>query len=430
MSRDTIIEAIRAVLRDDLGNTRLSKFRPEARLNEELHLDSIQLLQLFLNLELKHGLSASEEAIGGRSIETVSDIVDVFDAENTAEPEPPAREEPESVHGETYYDLKIHCFVSCVCAALKARKIDHRPFYFPVWDAHFAATARHQLRYHDPAVGHRFFRGWFQQVYGVRLVEWYDPHRSKDDNVAVLLDLVENRKPSESVMVMLDMYHLPERENKFNQNPFPHYLMLEAAEDPAMFRVLDPDFRWEGEIARETVLNAVRQPTVGGGYVFDGDEAKTPDDADVAALFEASFHEHENPLFSAVRGIVAAHVEGRDGVALPDLASALGELPVISIRKYAYEHGFAYFWRALALPDPEFHRWCDEIDALFQGLKRLHYAALKLSETRDRSLAPDIFAEIDRLDALETAIKARLAEVFALWRADRGLAAPAWRASA
>ena len=60
-------------------------------------------------------------------------------------------------------------------------------------------------------------------------------------------------------MVMLDMFHLPERENKFNQNPFPHFLMLEKHEAPSLFRVLDPDYRWEGEIARDTVLRETPQ---------------------------------------------------------------------------------------------------------------------------------------------------------------------------
>lgn len=422
MSRETILHAVRAVLRDDLNSPRLAAFRPEARLNEDLHLDSIQMLQLFLNLELKHGLEASEQAIVGREIETVRDLVDLFDgaaAEAEAEPIP----EPESVHGETQYDLKIHCFVSCVCAALKARGIDHRPFYFAVWDADFTVTADHRLRYHDPSGGHGVFEAWFRRLYGVAMRQWYDPRRSKAENVEIVLGLVAAKRPSESVMVMLDMHHLPERENKFNQNPFPHYLMLEASRDPATFRVLDPDFRWEGEIARDTVLNAVRQPTVGGGYVFDGDEARPAADADVAAFFEATFRERDNPLLAAVRGIVEAHVGDRDGASLPGLSAALAELPVIAIRKYAYEHGFAYFWRALVLPDPEFHRWCDEIEALHQGLKGLHYAALKLAETRDLAHAAGLFAEIDRLDALETRIKARLGAVFRTWRDARGLSA-------
>lgn len=420
MTRDAILAAIRATLAEHIKSPRMAAFAPEARLNEDLYLDSIQMLQVFLHLELSHGLAAPEEEIGRHALERVSDLVDLFDADADvagAAPVPAG----EGVHGEEYYDVKIHCFVSCLCAALKARGIDHRPFYFGVWDADFAVTDRWTLRYHDPSVSHDFFRGWFRQLYGVGLREWYDPALAKDRNVAVLLDLVAGRRPSESVMVMLDMYHLPERENKFSQNPFPHYLMLEAHEDPALFRVLDPDFRWEGEILRETVLNAVRQPTVGGGYLFDAAEASPAAAADVRDFFEACFR-RDNPFVDAVRAIVRAHLDGTDGVALAGLPAALAELPVISIRKYAYEHGFAFFWRATKLPGDEFERWCDEIDALYQGLKAAHYQALKLAETGDRGLAPKLFAELDRLDALETRIKDRLLAAFELWRGRLGLA--------
>lgn len=426
MTREQIQDAIRAVLRDQLNNKHLVAFGPEARLNEDLYLDSILMLQLFLHLELEHGLAAPEEAITREAVATVSNLVDLFAGGSTASPVQPEQATPsEGVHGEDYYDIKVHCFVSCVCAALKQAGVDHRPAYFAIWDADFdIGAADWTLRYHAPGVSHAFFRGWFQQLFGMRLTEWYDPAKPKDANLARLSDLVENRAATQHVMVMLDLFHLPERENKFNQNPFPHYLMLETTTDPTVWRVLDPDFRWEGEIAKDLLVEAIRQPTVGGGYVFDHAEARAPSDADLAAYFEACFRPDDNPLIDGVRAIVRAHLEGSDGLRLEGLTLALRELPVIAIRKYAYEHGFAWFWRALKLPDPEFQNWCDEIDALFQGLKGVHYDTMKLAQTGDRALATGLFDQLDRLNALELRIKARLGEVFELWRADRGLASP------
>jgi len=421
MTRDDILAAIRATLADPLDIAKLASFSPDARLNADLHLDSIQTLQLFLHLELRHGLAAPEEAIAGAAIERVSDLVDLFARDVEAAPAAAAPETAGAgVHGEDYYDIKVHCFVSCACAALKARGIDHRPFYFGVWDADFAVTDRWALRYHDPAVDHEAFRSWFRALYGVAMVEWYDDAKPKEDNAATLLRLVAERRPGQSVMAMVDLHHLPERENKFNQNPFPHYLMLEAADDPATFMVRDPDFRWEGEIAREAVLNAFSQPSVAGGYLFDGDAARPASDAAVRDYFEAC-HRADNPLQRSVRTIVEAHLSARDGVALADLPLALRELPVIAIRKYAYEHGFAFFWRALKAPTHEFERWCDEIDALFKGLKTVHFTAMKLAETGDRRLAADVAAHIDRLELLETRIKGRLLEAFEDWRLRRGL---------
>jgi petrobactin synthase len=209
---------------------------------------------------------------------------------------------------------------------------------------------------------------------------------------------------------------MPERDNKFNQDPFPHYLMLEETEDPALWFVNDPDFRWEGTTEREKVIHAIMQPTVGGGYVFDITEAREPTPKDIAVFFEACFIADHNPIVDAIRGITAAHLDGRDGLTLSDLELAVRELPVLTIRKYAYEHGFAFFWRALKLPAGEFETWCEEIETLVQSLKQMHYALMKLSQTQDRTRADAVFAALDEADRIELLIKAKLGEVFDAWR--------------
>lgn len=419
MTDAEILTAIETVLNVHMAHAHMDGFGPDARLNEDLYLDSVLILQIFLNLELEYGFSVPEEAIAKRDIETVADLIALYLPKTTATVVPAfpltGGTTDEGVHGEAYYDIKVHCFVSCVCDGLKRQRLDHRPFYFGVWDAKFAVSDRFELLYHAPEVSQEFFRAWFERLYGVTVGEWYDPERTKLENLAVLLDLVKNRRETGSVMVMLDMFHLPERENKFNQNPFPHYLMLQETADPDKWFVHDPDYRWEGEIARDKVIHAIMQPTVGGGYVFDHAEARTPHAEDLKAYFEACFVRDRNPLADSVREIVVAHLEERRGVTLSDLAAALRELPVITIRKYAYEHGFAFFWRALKLPAAEFEAWCEEIEALVQSLKSLHYACMKLAKTGDRLLAAGVFERLDEADRLETKLKSKLAEVFDLW---------------
>lgn len=422
MSSEALVTAIGTVLREEMRHPHLDGFGPEARLNEDLYLDSVQLLQLILSLELTHGVSVPEEAINRQDVSTVADLARLLAP--GAEPAAPVAAElaapSEGVHGAMPYDLKIHCFVSCVCDGLKTRGIDHRPFYALIWDAEFAITDGSRLAYHSDAMDHESFRYWFERLYGVPLVSWYDHSRSKEENVATLLDLMERREPDTRIMVMLDMFHLPERENKFNQNPFPHYLMVSLGDDPDLWQVRDPDFRWEGVIERERMLNAIRQPSVAGGYRFDPSLAHPPADTDLAAFFDACFRFDTNPLIDAARAIVLAHAEGRGGLRLTDLGEALRELPVITIRKWAYEHGFAFFWRALRWPDPEFQRICDEIEALVNGLTALHYAVLKLARTgvarEDTAGVAPVLARLDALDAQEFAIKRQLAAAYAAWR--------------
>ena len=429
MKREAIIEAIGAILRDEMRHPHLDLFGPSARLNEDLYLDSVQVLQILLSLETEYGLPVSEEAVGRQDVSTVEDLAAIVAPEQAETKPPPApAESPEGVHGPLTYDLKIHCFVSCVCDGLKKRGIDHRPFYALIWDAEFAITDDCRLAYHSDAMDHESFRYWFERLYGVPLVAWYDHSRSKDENIATLLALLERRAPDEAIMVMLDMFHLPERENKFNQNPFPHYLMVELTDDPALWQVRDPDFRWEGTIERDRLLNAIAQPTVAGGYRFDGASAHPPADADLEPFFEACFRPDTNPLIDAARAIVVAHAEGRGGLRLADVGDALRELPVMTIRKWAYEHGLAFFWRALRWPDAEFQTLCDRVEALVNGLTALHYAVLKLAKSADPDQVAPVLAKLDELDAAEFAIKRRLGEAFEAWRQSAGreqAAAPA-----
>jgi petrobactin synthase len=97
-------------------------------------------------------------------------------------------------------------------------------------------------------------------------------------------------------------------------------------------------------------------------------------------------------------------------------------LPVITIRKWAYEHGFAFFWRALHWPDAEFQRICDEIEALVNGLTALHYAVLRLARTQDPAQVADVMARLDALDALEFSLKRRLDAACRVWGAESQVA--------
>lgn len=435
MIRNDIIQAIETILRDKLNIGHMTAFAPGARLNEDLYLDSVLMLELMLALELEHGLVLPEDAFGRQDLSTVDDLARLYIELQPAgsQAEQPladltfARAEQEAidrtgVHGEDYIDIKVHCVVSNLCYAVKKKGLDHRLFFFGVWDADFDIDDRSRLGYHTARINHDFYRDWFQRLYGPAVRQWYRFDQTKQDNVARMLELLESKKPSEYVMVMLDLFHLPERENKFNQNPFPHYLMLEKSNDPDIWTVLDPDFRWEGKIEKEKILNAIVQPTVAGGFIYDADDIVAPAPAAIRDYFLTCFREEENPLTAAARSIVQAHLAGRDGLKIDELALALRELPVISIRKYALEHGFAFFWRSLQLSNAEFDVICDEIEALIQEFKAAHYAILKLSGSGTDADAAQVFEQLDTLDRMESALKRRLAQTYRIWCDANGLA--------
>lgn len=429
MEQQEIIATIHRVLRDSLNHPHLAGFGPHARLNEDLYLDSVQVLQLLLHLELDWGLEIPEEAFGRDDFNTVASLADFL--ARTAGATMPATTpatvasegaQGEGVHGEDYEDIKVHCFVSCVCDALKQAGIDHRPYYFSVWDADFAIEPGWVLSYHAPSINHDFFRHWFERLYGIPLQQWYRAEASRADNIATLCELVEQRPATGSVMVMLDLYQLPERENKFNQNPFPHYVLLETTADPEVWMMRDPDYRWEGELPRARILQAVDQPTVAGGWRFDRATARPPAPAVVRDYFLACFRPECNGLIDGVRRIFKAHLSGSDGVQPDNLGHALRELPVISVRKYGYEHAFAFFWRELKLADADFERWCEVIESLIQGFKSLHYQLMKLGQSSDLERVPAIIRQLDTLDDTEFRLKRGLAAVFADWCVQHDLA--------
>lgn len=408
MTKTEIVQIIHQVLEQKMAIPYLSAFSPFARLNEDLYLDSVMVLQLLLHLELDHGFTIPDEALAKEDFETIDTLASMLcRLTNTkATIELPVE----------FDDIKVHCFVSCVCEIIKRSPlVDHRPFYFGVWDADIAIDRDYVISYHSETINHDFFIQWYQRLYGVTIHRWYDKQLSREANTRRLLSLLDDKPDERNVMVMLDMYLLPERENKFNANPFPHYVMLETTDDPETWLMLDPDYRWEGKLPKAKILNAVRSPHVAGGYYFDSSEIRPTSDAAVRDYFAACINLNHNPMTNAVRDIVTAHYSGCNGLPLAQLSNALKELPVLSIRKYAYEHGFAFFWRALNLNDDEFESWCDVIGELVETYKVIQYRAMKLAITGDDDVARDIFLLLDEQDEREFIIKQHLHQTYLTW---------------
>lgn len=310
--------------------------------------------------------------------------------------------------------IKVHCFVSCVCEVLKKEKdVDHRPYYFGVWDSDFTVTDQYTLAYHSSRIDHSFFVEWYRQLYGIDIVKWYDETKTKTENTKALLDLIASKGESRHVMVMLDLSMLPERENKFHQKPFPHYVMIEKTENDQEWLMLDPDFRWEGVLSKQAILAAIGEPTVAGGYYFDAEFIHPPTAEAVTAYFHTCLKKTCNPFTDAIRSIVTYHVMNRSH---DRLAHALKQIPVLAIRKYAYEHAFAYLLEPIKQNQLLFDWWCEEIEKLVQGFTTVQYKAMKLSMTGSAAQLQTVMEWLDRQDQQELMIKQKLADLFEQWQ--------------
>jgi acyl carrier protein len=421
MNRKMIIQAIFRALQGPLNCPQLSAFHEHARLNEDLYLDSVLLLQLLLTLEIVLGIDIPDSALSNEDFITVSSLTD-FLLNQSAD----KTDTPETQLTVEFDDIKVHCFVSCLCEMIKADdRVDHRPFYFGVWDAQVLINQHHQLSYHSAHIKHDFFMTWYEKLYSVPVIAWYRPYQNKTQNIATLEKLIKYKTASQHVMVMLDMYLLPERENKFNQNPFPHYVMLEQTEDQDQWFMYDPDFRWEGLQAKSQVLAAIGSDAVAGGYYFDSKYIRPSSDQAIHDYFLACLNLESNPMTNLVRQIIELHTSENmsesQRQSIKDLPEALSQLSVLAIRKYAYEHGLAFFWRALKLEDAEFEYWCDVIEELVSTYKKIQYRVLKIandgiSNNLKKGLLAQIYELLHQQDQREFKIKARLQAVFEQWK--------------
>lgn len=411
-TKQQVGESIFRVLSQHMCSPYASGFHTDARLREDLALDSSATLQLLVFLELEYGLALPEQALMNQDFHSVRQVAKLlYDAQ-----ERPAFDKIL----EYEEDIKLHCFVSCLSEIIKRRPgLDHRALYFGVWDSEVVVSDDCVISYHSESITHDYFVEWYEKLYGIRVYPWYERALDKERNVERLTSLVEARGENQHIMVMLDMHKLPERVNEFNKDPFPHYLMLGTTPSLNEWMVYDPDYRWEGVIAKERILNAMRSPAVAGGYMFTDEQARDPSPRQIKAYFDSCFVLGRNPMTDAIRQVVSAHLSGRDRsgnpLCLAQLGKALEEVPILSIRKYAYEHGLAFFWRELGLAEVEFDEWCEVIALLVKTYKVIQFQALKAATTGSRALAEKIFEQLNEQDARERQIKLRLNEVYKLW---------------
>ncbi|WP_162798968.1 DUF6005 family protein [Paracoccus indicus] len=398
-SPEAVLSTIKGILAGPMANPRMAAFGPEARLGHDLGLDSVALMTLMLHLD-EAGIEMAEDTFDRAPGMTVLALAQALAGVAPAEEEP--------------LDIKVHCVVSCLSQALKDKGgIDHRPLYIGLWDGQVVVDDRMRLSYHAQDIDHGFYLDWAQRLFGLRVTRWYDDAAPKADNLMRLQDLLADWRPGTYVMPMVDMFLLPTRDNKFAQDPFPHYALLEPTADPATLMMRDPDFRWEGPVPATDLRAAFLRDSVAGGYVFDNADAHPASDADIQAIFAATFDPDTVPLIEAMRRIVQAHA-----TFLPraDLESALRELPVIAIRKYAYEHALAIFGDIEGADYDAFEECCDRIAALHGGLNAAHLRAVAYARGGSAEDLARVMADLDALSTLERGIKATVAEWHARWR--------------
>ncbi|MGG3890722.1 DUF6005 family protein [Metabacillus fastidiosus] len=313
--------------------------------------------------------------------------------------------------------IKVHCLISCFCEIIKRRsKADFRPYYFGVWDSSFQIVDKMHITYFADDIKFSFYREWYEKFFGLHVHEWYDSSLSRESNINQLLDLLETKPEERYIIVHLDMSLIPERENKFNQKPFPHFLMISKTEKEDEWFMFDPDFRWEGNVKKEHVINAIRNNLYGGGFYIDAKNVKAPTYEVITTFFYQTFKREENELTSMVKDIVEQVVEEKEGFAISDLMPAFKQLNILAIRKYSYDYALLYFRDFLDLSEENYEYWAQQIRDLVQGYETVRYLAVKASMTGKREVLSQLLKQTEKIDVIERGLKIEIERQFLLWR--------------
>ncbi|MBO0587193.1 petrobactin biosynthesis protein AsbD [Sporosarcina sp. E16_8] len=85
MTREQLIKSIYDILEKSLELQTLSSFNEDARLNEDLYMDSIMVLQLILHLELDLGISIPDEILVPKDFKTIGTLVSFLEKQQKVE---------------------------------------------------------------------------------------------------------------------------------------------------------------------------------------------------------------------------------------------------------------------------------------------------------------------------------------------------------
>ncbi len=85
MKREEMIEKIYNILKHKLELPAISAFHEDARLNEDLYLDSVMILELVLHLELDFGINVPDEMLIPKDFRTVGTLVEFIQRQQCGE---------------------------------------------------------------------------------------------------------------------------------------------------------------------------------------------------------------------------------------------------------------------------------------------------------------------------------------------------------
>lgn len=86
LNRKQLYNAVYEIMEHKLNLPMIADFKESARLNEDLYMDSVMILQLILHLELDLGVHIPDEMLVPKDFHTVSSLLDFLEGLSPSSP--------------------------------------------------------------------------------------------------------------------------------------------------------------------------------------------------------------------------------------------------------------------------------------------------------------------------------------------------------
>ncbi|MDF2921693.1 MAG: putative petrobactin biosynthesis protein AsbE [Paenibacillaceae bacterium] len=306
--------------------------------------------------------------------------------------------------------VHIHCLLDCLRHILVEADIqDVLPLYFGVWDTPFETTPEGLLTYSSANLDGDISTEAMEFLYGTPLTCWYNYRGSKRQNLEQLDRLASEGGQAVYLLPQLDLYELSYHQRCYRQIHRPHYVIA-ARGTGGGWKITDPSFGWEGEIAEAEFDAAFCSNSLGGGFLVHAGSLVNPKPEQAGAFFEEGWSRKTYRLSEAFLSLLE-----RMGHHEPELMGRLSanveQLGILASRKQSYLLAFSYFD-----PRADLQREQELVHNLLKGWRSAAYAAIRIAITKDRTALQRLAARVVALGEEEEGLKQELWHSYERWR--------------
>jgi hypothetical protein len=298
---------------------------------------------------------------------------------------------------------QIHCFLDCIVDSIYSN-YDHRPLLLGVWESSFIVE-NNKITYFSEKLTHDRYLKRFNQMYGDKLIEWYEYYSSKENNFKKLVNLANEEKENQVIIVQLDLYYLPYEPRSFMKKHLPHFILINKQDNKWIIN--DPYLGFKGQVEEEHIKNSFCNNHLGAGFYLHNYPLKNPDSSIISKVFEEDFKIENNLLIQKSREILSFYSNNLE--LAKGLQESFSEIGILGKRKISYIAAFELFENKSKLI-------ANNVRQLINGWQHFGFLCIKasMSSNKQENLSK-LFNKLSELEMIEKEVKENLWNSYQEW---------------